>query len=478
MQVVLLTTGTDNLRFLRYLGPYQISWWIRENGYETQVLDFLMWMTPEERLSLFKKYITSETKIVAFAPFGYLIYKVPGILKPLLDILEEIKQHFPWVKIVIGGVFVRNFLRSKVYNKLSFKVDAVFEGEGEDSFLEYCDYIFQKSSKFPAFKLQDGLKVIFPTKTYNIQNCRMRYHERDFILPGEALPIEFSRGCIFKCKFCQYPNLGKDKDDFNRSVANIVDTIIYNYENFGTTDYYVADDTFNSHRDRTINLHKELTKLPFKINFVGWTRLDLLDIWPEQQDILPEMGLVSCHFGIESLDPYSCKIIGKGWGAKNHKIWIPKMVEKWKDKVSIRCSLIAGLGKEVESDWEETNKWFADSGAHFWFFNILDLQEDLRLSLFEQEPEKYGYKFNKTGHWYTDTMTVGRAMNWVVENKTSYMRKKYNTCWEYLSLKNLGFSHETLTKNTIPTLIKDFDIHNIKHINEFVRKYYAAAITY
>jgi radical SAM superfamily enzyme YgiQ (UPF0313 family) len=397
---------------------------------------------------------------------------------PLLQILEEIKSNFPWVKIVIGGVFVRNFLRSKIYKKLSFKLDAIFDGEGENSFLEYCDFVFQKSSKHPAFNLQDDQKVIFPSKQYDIQNCRMRYHERDFIVPDEALPIEFSRGCIFQCKFCQYPNLGKDKDDFNRHVANIKDTIVYNYENFGTTDYYVADDTFNSHRERTIKLHKELTSLPFKINFVGWTRLDLLDIWPEQQEILPEMGLMSCHFGIESLDPYSCKIIGKGWGAKNHKIWIPKIVEKWKDKVSIRCSLIAGLGNETEKDWEATNKWFADSGVHFWFFNILDLQPDLQLSLFEKEPEKYGYKFDENGRWYSETSNLMRATNWVADNKILYMKKKYNTCWEYLSLKNVGFDHNLLTTKSIPELIKEFDIHNIIHTKNFVKKYYKLAMEY
>ena len=72
MQIVILTTGIDPTRLVRYLGPYQIAYWSRKQGYSTQVLDFLYHMTKEERLKLFEKFITKETKIVGYSPFVIL----------------------------------------------------------------------------------------------------------------------------------------------------------------------------------------------------------------------------------------------------------------------------------------------------------------------------------------------------------------------------------------------------------------------
>ncbi len=476
MQIVILTGGTDNRRFLRYLGPYQIAWWMREQGYSVQVLDFLFFLSEENRSNLLKKFITSETKVVTFAPFAYLDWHHEGTLAPILGLFNEIKNNFPWVKISVGGQFATNFIKKKVHTRLNFKVDAVFQGAGEHSYLEYCNYIFKKSDKYPAFNLIDNQKVINPSTEYDVQNCKMRFSTQDFILPGEALPIELSRGCIFKCAFCQYPNLGKDKDDFNRSMENIRNTMLHNYENFGTTEYYIADDTINSHRQRTKDLHEMAKTLPFKLNYIGYVRLDLLDIWPEQQEILPESGLVSCHFGIESLDPVSCKQIGKGWGAKNHKIWIPKIADMWEDSVSIRCSLIAGLGKETEKDWNETMEWFKTTKVKDWFYNLLVLRKEINLSLFEQEPEKYGYKFDGRGNWYTDTMSYYRAKEWQTMNYYKNLSLRYATTWDYIGLRNLGFEKEFINQEKFGTLIKL--VSGKRQARDFAHKYYTLAMSY
>lgn len=477
MQIVILTGGVDARRFLRYLGPYQIAWWMRENGYSAQVLDFLFFLSKENRLNLLKKFITQETKVVTFAPFAYLDWNHDSALAPLLNVLHEVSTEFPWVKISIGGQFSTNFLDKKVYTKLKFKVDAVFQGAGEHSYLEYCDYIFKKSDKHPPFKFINNHKVIEPTKEYDVQNCKMKFSKQDFIIHGEALPIEFARGCIFKCAFCQYPHLGKDKDDFNRRMENIRDTFIHNYENFGTTNYYIADDTINSHRQRTKDLNEIAKTLPFKLNYVGYVRLDLIDIWPEQQEILPESGLISCHFGIESLDPYSCKQIGKGWGAKNHKTWIPKISEMWKDSVSIRCSLIAGLGKETEKDWDDTIKWFKEcSGVHDWFYNILVLRKDTNLSLFEKHPEKYGYKFDGGGNWYTDTMSFQRVKEWHLNKFYSHISSRYVTTWDYLGLRNLGYTEEHLKTNSFSKLSNV--LVTSQPARDFAYRYYQLAMAY
>ena len=469
--IVLLTTPTESHTLIRYLGPYQIAWWLRKNSYEVQVLDFLYFMTKEQRLTLYKKFITPETKIVGFAPFvaGHTQRFEKG-LQPLLDIVDDVKEYAPWVKIVVGGVYANTFVEEG-YKDFKTKVDAVFQGEGEYTFLEYVNYVFSKGQR-PAFTIINDQKVYKPTREFDIHTCDMKFHKNDFILPGESLPLEMSRGCIFTCKFCRFGNLGKDKDSFNKSIASIKETLISNYELFGTTKYNISDDTLNSHRERTIAFHAMVKELPFKIEYIGYVRLDLLDIWPEQREILPDSGLVSCHFGIESFDPLSCKQIGKGWGAKNNKPFLTKIIKEWSNDVLMRCTMIAGLGKETKQDWQASYDWLAESGIHDWKFNPLDIDRNNRGSIFDREAESYGYKFRLNADnketWYTDTTSFEESNEWCNSVEFKDVLKRKPTAWMYMAYSNLGFTRKTMFNGNYVTLSQMRKASG----NSFVDKYY------
>jgi len=476
MNVVILTTNSDSDRQVRYLGPYQIAWWLRKQGYSTQVLDYLYFMTSEQRLSLYKKYITPETKVVGFSPFiTPRAQKLELGEQIIYDILEEIKENFPWVKIVIGGPLVVDFLVDR-YKRINFKVDAVFKGEAEHSFLEYCNAIFKKTS-YPKFTIENDIKVILPSHKFDIQTCDMTYSKNDFLLPDEFVPFEIARGCVFKCKFCQYPNIGKTTDDYSKSIALIRESLIANYELFGVTKYHFTDDTFNAHRERT-NAFYEMTKtLPFKLEYIGYIRMDLLDIWPEQQDILPESGLASCHFGVESLDPYSCKQIGKGWGAKNHEKWISYLVnEKWKDKVIIRCSLIAGLGNETEKDWEETSQWMLSNNVHDFIWQPLYISTVNKLSVFDKAPEEYGYKIIGQSDWVSNNTSYKLAMEWCKNHAKNFNHIKKPSAWDYAAIRTLGYTKQEILNNNYKYIYQDKKENN--KLKKLIDNYYNIAINY
>lgn len=476
MQIVLLTTNTDPARQVRYLGPYQIAWHLRSAGYSTQVLDFLYFMTKEQRISLFKKFITSETKIVGYAPFAMIESDQQFVSgkNTLFEILLEIKENFPWVKIITGGQWVRDFLKVG-YKAINFKLDAIFKDEGEQSVLDYCNHIF-KNSPAPVFQLgAGGNKIYMPSAPFDIQSCTMKFAINDFVLPGESLPLELSRGCIFKCKFCQYPNIGKDKDDFNKSMDCVKESLISNYELFGTTRYHITDDTLNSHRERTKNFHEMVNKLFFKIEYIGYVRMDLLDIWPEQVDLLPESGLISCHFGIESFDEEACRMIGKGWGAKNNKRFLTYLGEKWKDDVIINCSMIAGLAKETEKEWEASNTWLSESKVHDWHFNKLYLSRNLGISEFEKEPEKYGYRF-VNNLWETDYVDEKRAREWCDHNKKNSMSKRLPSVWNFSAVRNLGLEKDFILKSNYLEIKKIRQEQNLT--GKMIDAYYTKAMEY
>jgi radical SAM superfamily enzyme YgiQ (UPF0313 family) len=156
-------------------------------------------------------------------------------------------------------------------------------------------------------------------KKFSIETLDHRFTEQDCIIKGETLPLEVSRGCIFKCSFCAFPLNGKSKFDYLRDPEQIKDELTHNFEKYGTTNYFLCDDTFNDSTMKIERLHKAITSLPFKIHFTTYLRLDLLNAHREQIPLLKEMGLASPFFGIESLNQKSASSIGKGMKVEKAK---------------------------------------------------------------------------------------------------------------------------------------------------------------
>ena len=139
-------------------------------------------------------------------------------------------------------------------------------------------------------------------------------------MPDEVLPLELSRGCRFKCKFCSFPLLGKKPTDerYLRSEKSVYDELKSNYEEFGTTKYNMLCDTFNETTKKLEMLCRVQEKLKIQLRFSCYLRIDLLGAHKDQINLLHEVGLNTCHFGIESLNYESSKAIGKGFN--NEKI--------------------------------------------------------------------------------------------------------------------------------------------------------------
>ena len=168
MEIVILTSPVMKSSLVRYLGPYQIAWWIRSHGYSVQVLDFFVFLSDEQRKNLLTKFITRETKIVALAPFTtmYTSAKEATEYKIFYNLVSYVRENFPWVKLVAGGVAVQSLLKSDL------KFDAIFQGEGEHSFLKYCEYVI-KGKKSGTFSLINDKKVFTPDGVFDIANLSL-----------------------------------------------------------------------------------------------------------------------------------------------------------------------------------------------------------------------------------------------------------------------------------------------------------------
>jgi radical SAM superfamily enzyme YgiQ (UPF0313 family) len=307
------------------------------------------------------------------------------------------------------------------------------------------------------------------------------------MLPGEATSIEFARGCIFKCKFCTYPLLGKKKGTYLRDAMQIRDDIFRIYDAYGCTNYYIADDTVNDDTDKLRALRDAFVTLPFKINLSGFFRLDLINRYPEQADIILDMGVNGVFFGIETFQPNRAKSIGKGL----HPQKVLKALhwlhdDKWKGKVNIAAGIILGLPHDTLEYFEEFRELmmqpdFPIDNVQIYPLHLTNLVGDRRpgnyLSEFALHPEIYGYKFpyinegKESARWVLPSQNLSYTLVNEIAKQFNLLRAPINKVggFEMQKYVTIGISVEDLHKYTMNEIEQMYDIPDLN--NKFFRKY-------
>lgn len=458
---VILLTGMSGIVFQRSLGAYQLADYLRTNNTSCQVIDFINDFTEADLEILIEKFITSNTICVGISTTFLSTAKIDIDNKSKLPLLipshvesvcKKIKQKFPNIKICLGGA------KSKYGNMYNW-VDCVFHGYAEDEFLGFCESLKLNKKNLLVKKLNNQEIYDKPNYKFQIENLNHKFKPQDCITINETLPIEISRGCIFKCKFCAYPLNGKKKFDYIRDPKLIKEELIYNFNNFQTTNYFFTDDTFNDSVYKLECLYNEIIQLPFKIQFTCYLRLDLLYHHPEMINLLRDMGMVSAFFGIESFCQDSLKCIGKNLNVDKMKTFLDDLYNNhWNQKISFNLGFIVGLPFESKENILNTVNWLATRPYSFHF-------EPLRLSdagghyksEFEKNNSKFGYKFSGDNNWYNDYLTESEAELIATKINTEYAYGKNKpAAWSLLSFLN-HFDYEYL-KNVTVKEIKYRDI--------------------
>lgn len=404
-------------RIQRSLGPYRITSELKKHGYNAVVIDYTQYMTAEEVINALSKVITPDTLWVGYSStFFYL--RRDGKVSMLNDNLvkmyqsnsyEKISKIYDYVKsnssakIVFGGAYA-------LIAHADHQVDYYVAGYGDVSTVDLTNHIAgKKQLEHYTEKYIDGKKcIIIDSGKYpepQMDQLQTFYHDDNVnLLPGEGLPIEFARGCIFKCKFCSYPLLGKKKGTYIRDMEEVRDELVKLWETRGTDSYYITDDTFNDDNDKMEEFHRLFTSLPFKPKFAAFLRLDLIDRFPHQADLLLEAGLVGNFFGIESFNHKSARAIGKGLHPDRIKERLKWVRQKWEGKVNTGVGLIFGLPYDDEKYFQELwdyvhSDQYPVQHTSFNALHITNKSKGVNLygSEFAMNPEIYGYSFDEQG---------------------------------------------------------------------------------
>lgn len=443
----------------RYIGPYKLANWVRSHGYQAQVIDYVMDFSEEELWDLTTKFITDKTLILGISGtflFGKQMTdpatgKTRLISSEMHNVLKRIKDQYPKIKIVLGGYM------AELVSGFGL-VDAIVTGHAEDTLLELLDHYKNqseppKSKNHVSFYGKKNMLNYYEAnrKRFRIETDSFKFIQQDCVMPDDTLPLEISRGCIFKCRFCSYPLLGRGKLDYLRDMQCVKAELLYNYETFGTTNYYVLCDTFNDTVYKIDRWHDMISSLPFRINYSAYLRADLIHAYPDTALQLKETGLFGAYHGLESLHPEASNIVGKGWSGKHAREFIPKLYhELWQGTVPQALNFIVGLPGEGMESLTQTMNWFKDNQLHYMHFNGLSVAEEQpanHTSEFSRNAKKYGFKFDQNGKWHNGEWNKDLALTVAKDLNTQMIPHNKMGAWAIMSMLSLGYSKEEfLTK--------------------------------
>jgi len=479
MDIVLLNSSpnVDNKSTTAYrtLGPYKLAHTCRNNGYSVQVIDHCRYWDKETFLILLRKFVDEKTLVVGISSTFLsddFLYRINDTFAKAVNTIAE---EFPQVKVIIGGT---SYALAQYSSNL--KVHAAVKGFAEDTFLEIVNNIAGRGQQ-PSFQFIYNTKLNFHYKLYsdpiesrfNIEHENFKFVEADCILPNETLPIEISRGCIFKCKFCNHLLLGRGKLDYLREFELIKDELVHNYEKWGITNYYVICDTFNDTEYKMQEWYKMVTSLPFKISYTVYLRADLLDRMPDVPYMLKESGLLSAFHGIETFGQQAAVTIGKGWSHSKARTYLPKLYHDiWNNEVHQTLSFIAGLPGDTRESLIDTTQWFVDNDMYNFNMHVLGLSGDKTLqknfSEFERNLEQYGFTFPfkyfndqpdwrrwKTDYWERNEV-IYFVTNWLGPIYHPH-NARYGS-WAILNLMQYGYDKSMFLK----ARKNDWNLHDMQ----------------
>lgn len=405
------TVIADRIGLLRTSGAHRIATHIRKKNIDVEVVDFFLSWADDELKQIIDIQLNKKTLFIGFS----VTFVMTGIDK-INFLIRYIKAKKPNQVIVVGG---QNIFKGII------GADYYLEGAGEVSVYKLIDYLEGKSEDL-IYQEINGLKVLNGLeeeyKVDNMTGLTTVYKDSDFIQPDETLFLETARGCIFKCAFCTYPYLGKKKLDYLRDKTEILEELKENYRRHGTHHYIITEDTINDTVDKCEMLEEIASQLPFKLNLMGYLRLDLLINKPNTLKHLVNAGMKGGAFGIETLNHESGKSIGKGMDPAKLKEGLISLKKEYPDFYT-SATLIAGLPYETKKTLFETQNWIIQSKTlDFWVFNplIIPKPNDFKVqqSLFSKNYLMHGYQSMSKKEQEVKSFQINKWLYHYVENDT------------------------------------------------------------
>lgn len=384
----------------RRLGVYRVATALREAGYDVQVIDYLESWNVDVLINLLDKLPIEWVGISS--TYSHTVFRKRSEIDNLrltdlawedeCKLLEFLKgKNIP---ILLGGNNtdkIKNFIQGYYINL----------GQGDNSIIKFHEHI-KYGSELKYININNN-KVIMADDDYgdiNLDKIHVDYHDSDFISTEELLPIEISRGCIFRCKYCSYPYIGKKPGTYMRCKESIKEEIYKIYNKYRVKNFIFVDDTLNDSIEKLELIKAVRDETGIDFTFWAYGRLDLLAAHPKMIDLIGEIGWSSIAFGIETFNKKSGSAVGKGMNPDKGKQTLIELRNRYPDLI-IQILLIAGLPHSSKEEIKDTIDWCLDQNIDGLEISPLALSNPevvVNTSLLSKNPKKYGYTVTPSNH--------------------------------------------------------------------------------
>jgi len=248
-----------------------------------------------------------------FLPSVIAFSSVSSQFRFIKEIAESIKERFPQIILVCGGVHTTIFPNSL---QECHALYGVFRGESEYAFLEFLDRFAQGRpyTDSPNFVYRSGDTIALNPLNPLISNLdslpfpdKTTYPYIETVSQNGIAPFLFSRGCPFSCSYCSNHAIAhvygmKTNRPRYRSPESCIQEIEETLRLFpGITTVWIMDDIFGLDKNwRTEFCRKYKERISIKFDCL--LRANVVD--ENFIQLLKEAGCYRVSFGVESGNEY------------------------------------------------------------------------------------------------------------------------------------------------------------------------------
>lgn len=394
---------------LPMLGLAFIAASLRDQGHKVKIIDYEINDWPMSRV---------KNDINAFNPDMVGMTAYITNMRRCEEVARLAKEVSPTITVVIGGPQVTIF-PSESFQSPYIDMIVLSEGEivvrnlinaleDEDKLVKVKGIWFRKKDgtihKSPREDLVDNIGI-FPSPALDLFDMN-KYFPPVYIRGKRAAHLLTSRGCPFKCTFCE------TKLTFGRSIRFYsTERILDELESLialGYDGFQFYDDTFTANKKRVFKLCQGIIDKGWKIQWMCYTRTNTVN--KEILNIMKRAGCYMISFGIETADDDLLKIINKGLTTETNRKGIRLTREAG---IQVTATFMIGLPTETREQTMKTIQFTLDEDINYLIMGITEPYPGTEMWV---DAKKYGY-FDDTGK-YKNNLLSEHAAVWIPNGRT------------------------------------------------------------
>ncbi len=321
------------------------------------------------------------------------------LMNETAKLIKAIRGRLPNTFIIVGGPHVTT-QGLKIFEELP-EIDYAIVGEGEESFYEIITDKDKSEIKGLIYRDENSYLIVNKRRITEDLNEIPFPKFKKFELnkyESNVIPLLSSRGCPFKCIFCQQSSL-LSKSWRGVSPEYFIENIKYWLEK-GYNQINVIDDNFIFSSNRLIKIVELYEKEKInniKLHLIGGIRISHTN--QEVLLMLKKLGVELLAFGIESIFDPVLKFIRKGTTEKQIKEVIKKAI---KLGFKVKLFLIIGFPYQTIESLNKTYKFIMKHPIYdVKFFNLIPYENTELMNWLKKngrliyQPSEYMNQFKK-----------------------------------------------------------------------------------